>query len=59
MSFLVPNTGTIGLDQSGIISRAGAAPISVPNAVLLFPMGEGGTNVGKTVEMFFKLLGTY
>ena len=42
-----------------MISRATAASILVSNALLLVPMGEGGTNVGKTIEMFFKLLGTY
>ena len=42
-----------------MISRATAASILVPNALLLVPMEEGGTNVGKKIEMFFKLLGMY
>lgn len=50
MLFLVPHTGTIGLHQSGILPRLRAAPIPRAKALLLLPMGEGGANVGKTIE---------
>lgn len=56
MPFLVSNTATIGLDQSGIIPRArvggGGEAIPTPNALLPLLTGECGMKVGKAMNVF-------